>query len=86
MYKMELIFKALFWVANSLLIPDVIILLCLFFRSLILLGSFYNQFMTKRKNDKILNNKIKESTATSVSELNQLLPEKDNSLYIKYLR
>ncbi|WP_108822184.1 MotA/TolQ/ExbB proton channel family protein [Dysgonomonas sp. Marseille-P4361] len=83
---MELIFKALFWVANSLLIPDVIILLCLFFRSLILLGSFYNQFMTKRKNDKILNNKIKESTATSVSELNQLLPEKDNSLYIKYLR
>lgn len=42
--------------------------------------------MTKRKNDKILNNKIKESTATSVSELNQLLPEKDNSLYIKYLR
>lgn len=83
---MELIFKALFWVANSLLIPDVIILLCLFFRSLILLGSFYNQFMTKRKNDKILNNKIKESAATSVSELNQLLPEKDNSLYIKYLR
>lgn len=83
---MELIFKALFWVANSLLIPDVIILLCLFFRSLILLGSFYNQFMTKRKNDKILNDKIKESTAASVSELNQLLPEKDNSLYIKYLR
>ena len=35
---MELISKLLFWVANSLLIPDIIILLCLFVRSLILIG------------------------------------------------
>lgn len=83
---MELIFKALFWVANSLLIPDIIILLCLFFRALILLGSFYNQFMTKRLNDRLLNEKIKESTTQSVAELKGFLPEKDNSLYIKYLR
>lgn len=83
---MEVIFKALFWVANSLLIPDIIILLCLFFRALILLGSFYNQFMTKRKNDKLLNERIKESTAQTVNELSSLLPAKDDSLFIKYLR
>ena len=35
---MELISKLLFWVANSVLIPDNIILLCLFVRSLILIG------------------------------------------------
>lgn len=83
---MEAIFKALFWVANSLLIPDIIILLCLFFRALILLGGFYNQFMTKRKNDKLLNDKIKEATPESVVELSRLLPGKDDSLFIKYLR
>lgn len=83
---MEIIFKALFWVANSLLIPDVIILLSLFCRSLILLGSFYNQFMTKRKNDKLLNDIIKEATPKSVVELSALLPQKDDSLFIKYLR
>ena len=51
---MELISKLLFWVANSLLIPDIIILLCLFVRSLILIGGTYNMYMTKRKNDKAL--------------------------------
>lgn len=83
---MEIISKALFWVANSLLIPDIIILLFLFGRSLILLGSFYNQFMVKRKNDKELGSKIKELNFSSVQSLKGLLPEKDNSLFIRHLR
>ncbi len=83
---MELISKALFWVANSLLIPDIIILLFLFGRSLLLIGSFYNQFMTKRKNDKLLNHKIKTLTHENISALKAALPEKDSSLFTKYLR
>ena len=58
---MELISKLLFWVANSLLIPDIIILLCLFVRSLILIGGTYNMYMTKRKNDKALDQLIKDA-------------------------
>ncbi len=83
---MEFISKALFWVANSLLIPDIIILLCLFGRSLLLIGSFYNQFMTKRKNDKLLNDKIRNLSIENISGLKESLPEKDNSLFTKYLR
>lgn len=83
---MELISKVLFWVANSLLIPDIIILLALFGRGLLLIGGFYNQFMIKRKNDKLLNDKIKELQHVSVDELRALLPQNDNSLFIKYLR
>lgn len=83
---MEVISKALFWVANSLLIPDIIILLFLFARSLLLIGSFYNQFMVKRKNDKELNDIIKNLSLSSVGTLKSALPEKDNSLFVKYLR
>lgn len=83
---MEIISKALFWVANSLLIPDIIILLCLFARSLLLIGSFYNQFMTKRKNDKRLNNCIKSLTPDTVDNLRTALPQHDSSLFIGYLR
>jgi len=83
---MEVISKVLFWVANSLLIPDIIILLCLFARSLLLIGSFYNQFMVKRKNDKELNLKIKNLDITGIESLKSSLPEKDNSLFIRYLR
>lgn len=83
---MEVISKVLFWVANSLLIPDIIILLFLFARSLLLIGSFYNQFMVKRKNDKLLNAKIKNLSYDTLGELKANLPEKDNSLFTRYLR
>lgn len=83
---MEAISKVLFWVANSLLIPDIILLLCLFARSLLLIGSFYNQFMTKRKVDKEMDDKIKNLSSSNIEELKVALPEKDNSLYIKFLR
>jgi len=83
---MEAISKVLFWVANSLLIPDIILLLFLFGRSLLLIGSFYNQFMVKRKVDKEMENKIKKLSLSPIDDLRSALPKKDNSLYIKYLR
>ncbi len=83
---METISQVLFWVANSLLIPDIILLLLLFIRSLLLIGGVYNQYMTKRKNDKQLNNLIKGLTPETIDGLKAALPVKDNSLYIRYLR
>ena len=83
---METISKILFWVSNSLLIPDIIILLYLFVKSLLLVGSSYNRFIIKQKNDQLLNKAIKSSTVDTIQELKALLPEHDNSLYIRYLR
>ncbi|GAB6395049.1 MAG: MotA/TolQ/ExbB proton channel family protein [Bacteroidales bacterium] len=83
---MEVISKALFWVANSLLIPDIIILLCLFVRSLLLVGSFYNQFMVKRKNDKAWARQIKNLNVAGIDALKASLPEKTDSLFAEYLK
>ena len=69
---MELISKLLFRVANSLLIPDIIILLYLFVRSLILIGGTYNMYMTKRKNDKALDQLIKDAR---IDDLKATLPD-----------
>lgn len=80
---MELISKMLFWVANSLLIPDILILLFLFVRALILIGGTYNMYMAKRKNDKQFDLLVKDG---KIDELRAALPEKDNSLYVAYLR
>jgi biopolymer transport protein ExbB/TolQ len=60
--------------------------LLLFIRSLLLIGSFYNQFTVKRKNDRELSDKIKNLTPLSIDMLRTLLPEKDNSLFVRYLR
>lgn len=83
---MEIISKVLFWVANSLLIPDIIILLFLFARSLLLIGGFYNQYMVKRKNEKALTDKIKNLNYSSIGLLKAALPQQDNSLFISYMR
>ncbi|MDO4782607.1 MAG: MotA/TolQ/ExbB proton channel family protein [Capnocytophaga felis] len=83
---METISKILFWVANSLLIPDIIVLLYLFVKSLLMVGSSYNRFINKQKNDKLLNEAIKNSSPDTVESIKEILPERDNSLYIRYLR
>jgi biopolymer transport protein ExbB/TolQ len=82
---MEIISKLLFWVANSLLIPDIIILLLLFGRALLLVFNFYDQMMIKKRNDKIFNDKIKNMTVQDKDALFSLLPKKPNSLFTKYL-
>lgn len=85
---MDLISKVLFGIANSLLIPDVILLILLFIWSIMMLGAFYAQFTTKNKNDKSLLpliDGIKKGTNT-IEELRQALPQKNTSLFIAYLR
>ena len=84
--KMDNISQILFLVSDSLLIPDIIVLLVLFVRALLLVGSFYNQFINKYKNEKQLNPILQNLSPESVEALHQALPEKDNSLFIKYLR
>ncbi|TFH95083.1 MotA/TolQ/ExbB proton channel family protein [Porphyromonas levii] len=83
---MEFISKALFWVANSLLVPDIILLLLLFIRSIIMLGELYSQFRTKRKYDRIFAQPIKELSLETTGALFGLLPQKDNTLFTNYLR
>lgn len=83
---MESVSTVLFWVANSLLIPDIILLLLLFIRAIILLGSFYNQYMIKKRNDKDIISKIKDLNIRSLDNLKEVLPQYNNSLFVKYLR
>lgn len=82
---MEYISQALFAIANSLLIPDVILLIVFFFRALLMIGGTYNNYMTRRRNARIFDAKIKSLTPEGVGELKSLLPEKPDSLFTRYL-
>lgn len=82
---MELISKMLFGIANSLLIPDIILLIVFFIRALILLGSTYNQFMVRRRNSRRLAMAIKDLQPRGIDDLRSLLPEKHESLFTEYL-
>lgn len=82
---MEIISKALFGIANSLLIPDVILLIVFFLYALVMVGGTYNKYMVRRKNAKRFEEKIKSLSFAGLSELRSLLPEKADSLFTQYL-
>lgn len=83
---MELISKILFGIANSLLIPDIILLILLFVRAIMLAGTFYGQFVTRRKNLSKLQPVIDKFKEHDAQDLVSLLPKHDNALVIPYMR
>ena len=82
---MEIISKALFGIANSLLIPDIVLLIVFFLRALILVGGTYNKFMVRRKDAKVFDETIKSLIPDGLDHLRQLLPEKHRSPFTAYL-
>lgn len=82
---MEIISKALFGIANSLLIPDVILLIVFFVVALVMAGGTYGNFMARRRNARRFDATIKALTADGLDELRALLPAKPNSLFTAYL-
>ena len=56
-----------------------------FIRALVLLGSTYNQFMVRRRNNRRLSTVIKELQPSGISALRNLLPEKHDALFTEYL-
>ena len=70
---MNIISDILYWISTGLLVPDIVLLIVLFGRALLLVGSFYGQYLSIRKTEALLRNELK-------------LPEKSSSLVISYIR
>lgn len=61
-------------------------LIVLFGRALLLVGSFYGQYLSIRKTEALLRNELNALTPATVMELADKLPEKSSSLVISYIR
>lgn len=82
---MNTITQVLFWVSNSLLIPNIIILLVLFVRSLMLFGAFYNDFIMRMRTKSLLSQLRGLPVTTLRIEKQEELTKLDNTLVAKYL-
>lgn len=83
---MNFISDILFWISEGLLVPVIVLLILLFLRSLLLIGSFFGQYLSIRKSGRALRLKIEGLTADRVDELQAELPQKNVSLAARYLR
>lgn len=83
---MNIISDILYWISTGLLVPDIVLLIVLFGRALLLVGSFYGQYLSIRKTEALLRNELNVLTPATVMELADKLPEKSSSLVISYIR
>ncbi len=82
---MEYISKALFFIANALLVPDIILLIVFFVRAMIMVGATYNTLVVRRRTQKRLRQAITDLTPEGIPALRTLLPKRSDSLFTIYL-
>lgn len=55
---MEQVSNLMFWISNGFLVPVIVGLLFFFFKSILMLGSFFNQYIQRTRQEKALNEKL----------------------------
>lgn len=83
---MNTISDIMYWISTGLLVPVVVLLIALFFRALLLVGSFFGQYMAIRKTDKLIREQMEELTPENADCLADRLPAHSNSLVVIYMR
>lgn len=82
---MNTISDIMFWISTGLLVPVVVLLIALFFRSLLLVGSFFGQYLSIRKTDKMLREQLETLRLANLDEFDGKLPVNNKSLVVKYM-
>lgn len=83
---MELISDILYWISTGLLIPVIVILIVLFIRALLLIGSFFGQYLAIRKSSAQVRKALAGITPDTLDSVLENLPKKDNILVIHYIK
>lgn len=83
---MNAISDIMFWISTGLLVPVIVLLILLFFRSLLLVGSFFGQYVSIRKTDKLIREQMETLHVNNVDHFAEKLPEKSNSLVMMFMK
>ncbi|MBQ5993339.1 MAG: MotA/TolQ/ExbB proton channel family protein [Bacteroidales bacterium] len=83
---MHIISDILYWISSGLLVPVIILLIYFFIRSLILIGSFFGQYLEIRKTGKWMTDEFKMLNAVNVADYMERMPRKSRTLVAAYMR
>lgn len=83
---MELISDILYWISTGLLVPVIVILIVLFIRALLLIGSFFGQYLALRKTSAQVRKALNGVSPENIDCVLENLPKKDNVLVVHYIK
>lgn len=82
---MNFISDILFWISTGLLVPVIVLLILLFLRSLLLVGSFFGQYLNIRRSGRALRTRLEGLTPDTVGTLEGMLPKGSRSISVRFL-
>ena len=83
---MNYISDILYWISTGLLVPVIVLLIFFFGRALLLVGSFFGQYMATRRTAALLRKELDGLNRDNVSSLPERLPRKNPSLVVVYMK
>lgn len=83
---MKAITEVLYWISTGLLVPVIVLLILLFLRSLLLLGTFFGQYLNMRRTESALAKLFKNLKRDGVDEMAANLPTKNCTLVVDTIR
>lgn len=83
---MEIISDILYWISTGLLVPVIVALILLFLRSLLLIGSFFGQYLAMRKSAAQIRKALTGITSENVDSVTANLPKKSDMLVVSFVK
>ena len=83
---MHYISDILYWISTGLLVPVIVLLIVLFGRALLLIGTFFGQYLSVRKTEALLKQEFDSLNRDNMTMLSERLPNGQKSLVVSYIR
>ena len=83
---MNYISDILYWISTGLLVPVIILLILLFGRALLLIGSFFGQYLAVRKTETQLKQEFDSLNKENVATMGERMPQKAEVLVVIYIK
>lgn len=83
---MNVISDILYWISTGLLVPVIVLLIFVFIRALILIGTFFGQYLGEKRTSAVLYARIQALTPETIGVFAESLPAKTDSLPTAYAK
>lgn len=83
---MNYISDILYWISTGLLVPVVVLLIILFLRALLLVGSFFGQYLSICRTESLLRTELDRLNNENINTLGDRLPSGEKSPVITCIR
>ena len=82
---MNYVSDILYWISTGLMVPVIILLIVMFIRALLLIGSFFGQYLSIRKTEFLIKDKFASLNTDNIDSIGLELPQKNPSMVVCYI-